>query len=546
MATDQQSRFKQSQVAGLDENLDNLNTMTKADPEQADNAYKVYSDKVDSLTGTAINATEAQAKKQDARQQILKSKVFSLAEKNPVDFFKAKQAYEDALQAQGKGTAGGALTSPQVGVAQPVGAANQGEQAEPVIGEGATSADQSDGSPSPINQAIAETQPAPRAPMEDKSLPVSIRSGNPGAMWPGSSAMKFGSTRSLNLADGQGNKIAVFDNPVAGAAAQFDLLSQKYVGKTLGAAIRQWSGGNSSEGYAKTVADAMGISSGDRLTPEILNSPKGVVLARAMAKWEAGREFPLSDDQWRQAQAWAFNGQKPQSQAIAHDVDLKSLPTLEGSSIQPADVASLSPKDYDGIDRALRPYFTATLDAKMKAAVNQMQTAGSQTAIDPKDLDAAKWILGPKVYAKFSGQLSDAQDTWAVQQTIQNMTPQQQSSGFSSSSRRPTRARRTRTTGTCTGRPRRPRSSFSRTSQRSIWFRRAQYRGRPASHEDVRRGQAGRERVAAARAGARHGRQCAAPAWHQDATSRSWGRWLLKTLSPVWRAPRRARRRHRP
>lgn len=147
------------------------------------------------------------------------------------------------------------------------------------------------------------------------SDPASIRNNNPGAMWPGPSAARFGSTGGQSLADG--NQIATFADPVDGAAAHFDLLSRSYAGMPLSAAISKWSGGNSSPAYAANVAKQAGISLDTPLTHELLAGPQGLALAKAQAQWEAGKPYPLSEDQWQQAQSRAFSGQTPSATATA-------------------------------------------------------------------------------------------------------------------------------------------------------------------------------------------------------------------------------------
>lgn len=149
-------------------------------------------------------------------------------------------------------------------------------------------------------------------------VPASIRNNNPGAQWPGPSATRFGATGFETLNDGQGNKIARFDTPEAGAAAQFDLLNRRYAGMPLTDAIRKWSGGNSSDAYANSVAQAIGIKPTDVLTPEILSDPaRAVPFAKAMARIEAGRDFPMSDDQWMAAHQMAFAPQQPKAAGVA-------------------------------------------------------------------------------------------------------------------------------------------------------------------------------------------------------------------------------------
>lgn len=135
--------------------------------------------------------------------------------------------------------------------------------------------------------------------------PASIRYNNPGAMWDGAIARKWGSRQHVVLADGQKNHIAIFPTRVAGAAAQFDLWRVSYTGMTLASAIRRWSGNNSAEAYARALSET-GVSLSDKVTPELLAGPAGLALMKTQAHWEAGREYPLSDEEWREAQRAVF------------------------------------------------------------------------------------------------------------------------------------------------------------------------------------------------------------------------------------------------
>lgn len=141
--------------------------------------------------------------------------------------------------------------------------------------------------------------------------PASIRTNNPGAQWYGPVAKQYGASGSESLPGG--NNAAIFDDPVNGAAAQFALLQKNYTGMPLSGAISKWSGGNSSPGYTAFIQKQTGLASDTVLTPDLLAGPQGVALAKAQAHWEAGREYPLSDDQWRDAQARALGGAAPAS-----------------------------------------------------------------------------------------------------------------------------------------------------------------------------------------------------------------------------------------
>lgn len=169
-------------------------------------------------------------------------------------------------------------------------------------------------------------------------VPASIRHNNPGAMWPGKSARKFGATSAETLNDGQANKIATFPTKVAGAAALFDLLYNNYQGMTVRAAIAKWSGGNHVENYLNVLSKEGGVVSTDVLTPEFLKyPPSAVAFARAMAKHEAGQTYPMTQDEWEEAHAMAFK-------IPAADRDTKAdTPWVDAA------IAALGRKEWPGL-----------------------------------------------------------------------------------------------------------------------------------------------------------------------------------------------------
>lgn len=157
--------------------------------------------------------------------------------------------------------------------------------------------------------------------------PASIRNNNPGAMEPGPSARKFGSTSYETLRwkgpDGKPrmNRIATFATPQHGAAAQFDLLSRKYAGKPLKAAVELWCGGYWAGEYAAQVEAACGLGGDDVLTRDIVHdAERAIPIARAMARMEAGREFPMDEVGWRTAHAMAFGEGLAPAPSPANDV----------------------------------------------------------------------------------------------------------------------------------------------------------------------------------------------------------------------------------
>lgn len=133
---------------------------------------------------------------------------------------------------------------------------------------------------------------------------ATIRNNNPGGQWPGPSATKFGATGHQNLADG--NKIATFATPEAGAAATFDLLATRYAGKPVVQALARWKGGNVRD--AAAVAQKLGMDPNAIITPQMLSGPEGIAFVKEIANSEAPVPFPLDDSGWAKAQQMAFGG----------------------------------------------------------------------------------------------------------------------------------------------------------------------------------------------------------------------------------------------
>ncbi len=146
--------------------------------------------------------------------------------------------------------------------------------------------------------------------------PASIRYNNPGAMWGGNPiSKKWGETSHVTLNDGlgQGNQIAMFPTKVQGAAAQFDLWrTPRYRGKPLAVTIQTWSGGNSWQQYVGFLtAKTPGLTSETIIDDAFLASPVAISMMKAQAWHEAGRPYPMTDDEWAEAQKMALTGVIP-------------------------------------------------------------------------------------------------------------------------------------------------------------------------------------------------------------------------------------------
>src|SRR5262249_12270813 len=90
------------------------------------------------------------------------------------------------------------------------------------------------GSTSPSTATLEKTLPV-------DNQPASFRYNNPGAPFPHKDAGKFGQ-RGFGVIDHGQFKIALFPNPVNGAAANFDLLNRSYTGMSIGDAGVKWTG----------------------------------------------------------------------------------------------------------------------------------------------------------------------------------------------------------------------------------------------------------------------------------------------------------------
>lgn len=131
-------------------------------------------------------------------------------------------------------------------------------------------------------------------------------------MYPGPSAKKFGGDKYEVLKSKDGvHKIATFPTSIHGAAALFDLLitSKNYRDKPLQQAIKTWCGEYHLDSYVSMVTTHCDLKADDKLTAEVIRDPmRAIPLAMAMANQEAGKPYPLTDEEWMEAHAMAFAG----------------------------------------------------------------------------------------------------------------------------------------------------------------------------------------------------------------------------------------------
>jgi hypothetical protein len=182
--------------------------------------------------------------------------------------------------------------------------------------------------------------------------PASIRYNNPGAQYPGPSARTYGSTGTEII--GGGHQIAVFPDPVSGAAAQFDLLQRGYSNKSLRDALHKWSGGNNADSYLAHIVRKTGLPAETVISPEFLRSPQGVALVRSMAEHEAGQPYPMTDQQWAEAQSRVFGGVPP-TQVTSADPAVVASSTVAPQPSPPAPTQPATPNPLMELANSLSP-----------------------------------------------------------------------------------------------------------------------------------------------------------------------------------------------
>lgn len=217
--------------------------------------------------------------------------------------------------------------------------------------------------------------------------PASIRNRNPGAMEPGPSSRKFGSASHEVLRwSYQGkprtNKIATFPTDQHGAAAMFDLLERKYTGKPLQQAVSTWCGDYWSGAYAKNVEAACGIAGGDVLTRDLVRDPlRAIPLAQAMAKVEAGRDYPLDAEGWREAHVMAFADALAPTPSPANDVPYQKAEGRSREAVQAVAPAAV----------AVTTAASAAIPGVPDAVTTGIATAQSWQAVGDQAAAMVKW-----------------------------------------------------------------------------------------------------------------------------------------------------------
>jgi hypothetical protein len=165
---------------------------------------------------------------------------------------------------------------------------------------------------------------------QNTRIPATIRHRNPGGMYPGEAANRFGTIGQATI--GGGHKIATFPTATHGAAANmWNLANKGYVGKTVGAVMDKWSGG-----YRGVPGPAGEYPANMKITQAMLNDPNFMIpFMQAVASGEAaGGHKVLSQEQWQQAYDWYQKGGVPNTQMATAPPKLAPGPVAEPKTSQ--------------------------------------------------------------------------------------------------------------------------------------------------------------------------------------------------------------------
>jgi hypothetical protein len=132
----------------------------------------------------------------------------------------------------------------------------------------------------------------------DKKVPTSIRCNNPGAL---NTSKNVAAIPGYNTAyeTSAGNRTAIFWAPEYGVLAYWDLLKRYRASgaKTVHQIISKYGGGQDYSAYEKFVVKTSGLPASYEIKIDGSDDANLMKFAKAMFRYESGRETPLSDAQ---------------------------------------------------------------------------------------------------------------------------------------------------------------------------------------------------------------------------------------------------------
>lgn len=184
------------------------------------------------------------------------------------------------------------------------------------------------------NKPSVSSGEAPKKTAEGKNVPANRRYLNPLASYPDKAlAQKWGATGVETI--GGGHLITKFDNPLKGAAYNVELMARNYVGLPIWRMLHKWTGGNIEPDAVRMILNKTGLDINAVLSLDILKSPVGTKLLKAMSANEGDDYIP--DSVWDTAKKLALGGPEQAQPQVQQNV-AQASPVAPAAGGAPANI----------------------------------------------------------------------------------------------------------------------------------------------------------------------------------------------------------------
>lgn len=432
-----QTKLKDFTTEKLDRRLNEMTNLASNNPDQAKPYFDAYQEEVNAHVGTAISASDASIRIEQARSNILKAATTTKAIKNPADFGKAVSAIREAGAAfeQDNPETRAAPTAMRTGP-QPASVSFELEtgKKDPLKGVANISAD-AHGTKSYGNFGINSGGSAQRFVAQYGSqFGLTAKPGTPefDKQWKNAAGAS-----PVELHDAEmewwdahiGTKIS---NNLVRAGIPSDVASDpRVVAYFADRSVQQGEG--SIANHADRIKDAFAAAKGD--PARFLSSMS------AADRKNYRQDFPaaIKEEKYsekgsnnriagRERLSLAVGSAKeaalPRTEAERAGYDTSKIPAVAGT-IQPQELLQLSPKDYQDVVHNMAPFLQTEMKTRMEGAMSAIEAKGSQNLITPKEIDDAAPIIGAETARQWKDALRNSQEMFVATATAKNMTPEQ-------------------------------------------------------------------------------------------------------------------------
>lgn len=431
-----QTRLKDFTNSKLDKRLDELTTLSSANPDQAKQYFDAYTEEVNAHVGTAISAQDASVRIEQARTNIIKSSTITKAIKNPADFGRAIKAIEGA-------SAAFESANPETR-ASPTGSRIGREPAS-------VSFELETGKKDPLKGVANISKDADSTKSYGN---FGINSGGSAQQFVAKYGSQFGLTAKPGTAEFDKQwKNAAASAPVELHAAEMDWWDDHIGARVSNNLVRagipsdvasdprvvayfadrsvQY-GEGAIANHADRIKAAFTAAKGDpeRFLASMSAADKGKLnqdFPTAISEGlygPRGHNTRINGRERLSLQAGSSEPVAARTEAERSRIDSSKIPAVAGS-IQPQELLALSPKDYQDVVTHMRPYLITDVTGRMEKALSAIAAKGSQSIITPQEIDDIAPIVGAKTAMEWKNQLRDSTEMFATVGVVKGMTPEQ-------------------------------------------------------------------------------------------------------------------------